>query len=103
MGANNSGRYVGLHGTVMARMAAAILSYDHHVDDNDDDGCIDDGVHDDDLNLLTLDFRKRLFINDQNFRDSFQKNSERCGCLQLCDFFHGRALLGYPHPQPPYP
>ena len=38
-GANNSGRYVGLHGTVMARMAAAILSYDDHDDDHD---CIDD-------------------------------------------------------------
>ena len=82
MGANNSGRYVGLHGTVMARMAAAILSYDHHVDDNDDDdddGCIDDGVHDDDINL---------FVNDQNVRKSFQKNSQSCGHLP----YRGRGL-----------
>ena len=36
MVANNSGRYVGLHGTVMARMAAAILSYDDQDEDHDE-------------------------------------------------------------------
>ena len=36
MVANNSGRYVGLHGTVMARMAAAILSYDDRDEDHDE-------------------------------------------------------------------